>query len=148
MRRQRSPPAPVLEAAVGPIRKKVPQVVELLARERCEPRQRRSGVTVERRRDSPDASFSPAKLHLLARGVFVKAVGRVRDNSMYAVVFSCIQPVETIGVIQRGLSYRRRLLPTWRREKLSLGDPRVLALRAVHSAVLSGKQRGRVESKV
>ena len=65
-------------------------------------------MPVERRWDPPHPAPALTQLGLLLRGVFVQAVRGVGDDGVNAGVVLFPQPVEAVGVVERGLTERGR----------------------------------------
>jgi hypothetical protein len=67
----------------GKIGKETPQLGEFIACQDRESGQRAAHTPVKRRRNSPYAAFPSTQLLLFRRGVFLKAVRRIRDDRLH-----------------------------------------------------------------
>ena len=75
-----------------------------------ESRQRRSGVAVERRRNTPHSAVPIAKFLLLLLCIFNQAIWRVSNDCMNAVLGLCVQPCEAVSLVEnRALEVEYRL---------------------------------------
>jgi DNA-binding XRE family transcriptional regulator len=75
------------------------QFLQLVRRQRRETRQRRTSASVEAGRYAPDAALAISKLGLLFRGVFMAALGRVRNDRVDGIVILPFQPIEAVLAI-------------------------------------------------
>ena len=86
----------------------VTHALKIRSCERGETGERGPHVTVERRRQAPDAALPGTKLELFLFGVFHQPVGRVRHDSVNAVRTPPLKPGKTVLVVEAGLSVNQR----------------------------------------
>ena len=108
------------EQQFGPDEEKRTQLLQLVPRESCKPRKRGTPVPIEGWRDPPDPAFAVTQLFLLPRRVFMKAVGRIRDDGMDTVLLLILQPVEAVGMDECRAAEIERREPLPGRGRLAL----------------------------
>ena len=86
--------------SLGESEEEVDQLPEIVGAESCESWERRSLMSVEGWRDSPDAAFACAEFGLLLGAVFDEAIGWVCDNGVDAGRGALREPLEAVRLVE------------------------------------------------